>query len=193
MPIRTHRGRAAVYRTLWGWPMRSPRHLVATLVVLAAVGTVVGLLLPEPPVTRTHSQYEPTSSNDANYYPESQPSKSPPTFQVPQAAPAPASPSPDGLAVVESWGKAWANHPPGTDQQQWLTRLRPFTSDEFITVMASVDPANIASTAVTGAPKPVESTSSSMEVRLPTNAGELQVLVVRTAEGWKVAGYDKVS
>ena len=42
MPIRTNRGRVAVYRKLWGWPMRSPQHLIATaLVVLAVVLSIV--------------------------------------------------------------------------------------------------------------------------------------------------------
>ena len=37
MPIRTNRGRAAVYRRLWGWPLRSPRHLIGLVVVVLAL------------------------------------------------------------------------------------------------------------------------------------------------------------
>src|ERR1700742_4373259 len=47
MPIRTNRGRAAVYRKLWGWPMRSPRHLVVLLVVVGAVVLTVGIVVPQ--------------------------------------------------------------------------------------------------------------------------------------------------
>ncbi|MGH3988463.1 MAG: hypothetical protein ACRDTZ_14280, partial [Pseudonocardiaceae bacterium] len=47
MPIRTHRGRAAVYRTFWGWPVRSPRHLVGTALALVLIAVGVGLALPE--------------------------------------------------------------------------------------------------------------------------------------------------
>ena len=37
MPIRTNRGRAAVYRRLWGWPLRSPRHLVVALIQMVLI------------------------------------------------------------------------------------------------------------------------------------------------------------
>src|SRR5699024_5037019 len=46
MPIRTNRGRAAVYRRLWGAPMRSPRHLAVTVVVLAGLIVLGGFTLP---------------------------------------------------------------------------------------------------------------------------------------------------
>lgn len=42
MPIRTNRGRAAVYRRVWGWPLRSPRHLAATLGVVAVLAAGLG-------------------------------------------------------------------------------------------------------------------------------------------------------
>jgi hypothetical protein len=192
MPIRTHRGRAAVYRRLWGWPLRSPKHLVFAVVLFAVAATVIGLLLPEPP---------PTPRAEADRYTEQPPPPSaspqtshasPPSFLVPMGAPPAAAPNPDGLAAAEAWGKQWVNHPPGTNKQQWMERLRLYTSDEFITVMDSIDPANVPATAVTGPPRAVESTASSMEVRLPTNAGDVQVRVSSTPHGWRVAGYDKV-
>jgi hypothetical protein len=37
MPIRTNRGRAAVYRKLWAWPLRSPRHLAMAAFALAVL------------------------------------------------------------------------------------------------------------------------------------------------------------
>lgn len=52
MPIRTHRGRAAVYRRLWGWPLRSPKHLVGAVVLIGVVVTAVGFLLPEQTTVR---------------------------------------------------------------------------------------------------------------------------------------------
>jgi hypothetical protein len=192
MPIRTHRGRAAVYRRLWGWPLRSPKHLVFAVVLFAVAATVIGLLLPEPP---------PPPRAESERYTEQPPPPSavrqtshasPPSFSVPMGAPPAAAPNPDGLAVAETWGKQWVNHPPGTNKQQWMERLRPYTSDEFITVMDSIDPANVPATAITGPPRAVESTASSMEVRLPTNAGDVQVRVSSTPQGWRVAGYDKV-
>lgn len=196
MPIRTHRGRAAVYRRLWGWPLRSPKHLLAAVVLFGGLATGIGLLLPEPqlnsPQQRGSEQATTEVPNDDAIAAERRAAKAPPTISVPQAGPAPAAPSPEGLAAAEAWGRAWVDHPPGTDSQQWLQRLRPYTTDEFITVMSSVDPANVPSTEVSGPAAPLESTSGSMDVRLPTNAGDLEILVIRTGQGWKVADYTKV-
>lgn len=189
MPIRTHRGRAAVYRRLWGWPLRSPKHLVVALVVVVGGATVVGLLLPDPPQQETSRTY--TAQPDADVRAEAPaPSKSPPTLSVPQNAPPPARPSPEGLATVDAWAKRFTSFRPGGDEQRWLERLRPHTTDEFITQMASVDPAN-APSAVTGRPEPGVATSTSVVVRVPTDLGPLRVTANRTPEGWRVATYDR--
>ncbi|SFS92374.1 hypothetical protein [Saccharopolyspora flava] len=193
MPIRTHRGRAAVYRRFWGWPLRSPKHLAVALVVVGAAATVVGLLLPEPPPSRNeaagggrttsyelppqHSAVVPTTAK-------------PPTISVPQGGPTPTAPDPAGVAIVEKWGEAWVNHPVGADRQQWLDGLRPLTTDEFLTELSTVDPVN-AGNVITGAPAATSSTEGSMVVRLPTDIGVLNVTVNRTPAGWRVAQYDK--
>ncbi|MGW1678932.1 hypothetical protein [Saccharopolyspora sp. NPDC002376] len=190
MPIRTHRGRAAVYRRLWGWPLRSPKHLAAAVITVAAVAMVIGFLLPKPPpsqyVAETSTSRPPAHSA---VVPPS-PTKAPPTISVPAAPPAQVSPDPAGLAVVEEWGRAWVDHPVGVDRQAWLDKLRPFTTDEFITEMESVDPANAANV-ITGAPTSISATEGVMVVRLPTDIGVLQITVNRTAAGWRVAQYDE--
>lgn len=195
MPIRTHRGRAAVYRRFWGWPLRSPKHLAVAVVGFAVIATVVGLALPSAPASRTRTEIHNGSSQRS--YPERPPQQvvtdsSPPTFSVPQTPPPPAPPNPAGLAAVEAWGRQWVNHPPGITGQQWLAGLRPYTTDEYLTVMSSIDPANVPATAITARATATASTASSMQVRLPTNAGDIQVLVVSTPQGWRVAGYNKV-
>ncbi|MGP4015953.1 hypothetical protein [Saccharopolyspora sp. 5N708] len=190
MPIRTHRGRAAVYRRLWGWPLRSPKHLVAAVIALAAVATVIGFLLPEPPAnTNMAAPRSSTATQHSAVVPPSR-TKSPPTISVPPVAPPPVAPDPAGLAAVEEWGKAWVDHPVGADRQQWLAKLRPYTTDEFITEMASVDPSN-AGNVITGAATAINSTAGSMEVRLPTDIGVLVITVNKTPSGWRVAQYDK--
>ncbi|QUH01160.1 hypothetical protein HUO13_10365 [Saccharopolyspora erythraea] len=191
MPIRTHRGRAAVYRRLWGWPLRSPRHLVTALVVLGVLVVLIGFLLPEPPPNRYQGADRPIAQSERPLPPSTR-RPAPPTFSVPQAAPPPTAPDPAGLAVVDAWGRAWVNHPPGTSKQQWLDGLRQYTTDEFLPVMESVEPANVPSTAVTGPPVAVESRRTSMDVRLPTNAGDLNVTVIKTPAGWRVSQYSKV-
>src|SRR3569833_4694947 len=60
MPIRTNRGRAAVYRRLWGWPLRSPRHLMGTLVFLAILVTALGIVLPKA-VGKPQAKASPTT------------------------------------------------------------------------------------------------------------------------------------
>ncbi|GAA4858987.1 hypothetical protein [Saccharopolyspora rosea] len=190
MPIRTHRGRAAVYRRLWGWPLRSPKHLAGAVVVLAVLATAIGFLLPDPPPNK---QLAATRGHTTTRYPaEARPSpaKSPPTISVPDTTPPPVPPDPAGLAEVTAWAQRWVTPPPGTSKQQWLNGLRPFVTDEFFAEMATVDPANSAG-AVTGPPTPLRSTATSMDVRLPTDLGQLIVRVNRTPAGWRVAMYDK--
>lgn len=190
MPIRTHRGRAAVYRRLWGWPLRSPKHLVLAVVLFGAAATAIGLLLPNTP---SPARITPgaVSSVRAPATPSPAPATtaSPPTISVPLGTPPPTKPDPQGLAVVSDWGMQWVNHPPGTSQQEWLDRLRPLTTDEWIASMQSIDPATVPTT-VTGPPQPVSSTASSMQVRLPTNQGDVQVSLVNTPQGWRVANYE---
>ena len=47
MPIRTNRGRAAVYRRLWGWPLRSPRHLAASIIIFVVLVVTLGVIIPK--------------------------------------------------------------------------------------------------------------------------------------------------
>ncbi|GAB3297588.1 hypothetical protein [Parasphingorhabdus pacifica] len=195
MPIRTHRGRAAVYRRLWGWPLRSPKHLVGALVVVAGLATAVGFVLPEPPPARVYRDNPSGTEHASVPDPGSTPDQmgadaAPPTFSVPTTPPASAPASPEGLITAEKWGKKWVHHPPGTSQQQWLDELRPHTTEEFLPVMESVDPANVPATEVTGQASALESTANSIDVRLPTNSGDLEILVISTPQGWRVAGYD---
>ncbi|MER7082488.1 hypothetical protein SAMN02982929_05862 [Saccharopolyspora kobensis] len=190
MPIRTHRGRAAVYRRLWGWPLRSPKHLAAAVVALAVVATLVGFVLPEPPPSQNLAEPATSEPPAHSAVVPPTPTKAPPTISVPADPPAQTPPDPAGVAVVEEWGKAWVDHPVGADRQQWLAKLRPYTTDEFITEMASVDPAN-AGNVITGVATAVSSTGGAMQVRLPTDIGVLQVTVTKTRFGWRVAQYDK--
>ncbi|MBW0099172.1 hypothetical protein I4I73_24570, partial [Pseudonocardia sp. KRD-184] len=52
VPIRSPRGRAAAYRTIWQWPLRSPARLAVSagvlLAVVLAVSAVLGRVAPDP-------------------------------------------------------------------------------------------------------------------------------------------------
>lgn len=195
MPIRTHRGRAAVYRRFWGWPLRSPRHLAVALVLIAGLGAGVSAMLPKT-TGFAQRQVNPTpitqplvpSTTGTSVTEAGIPYTA---TSLPQAVPVPSAPSPEALRVITAWGKAWVKHPAGITSAQWLDQLRPYTTDEYLTVMSSIDPANVPASSVTGSPVSLHSTVSSVEAELPTDGGSLKVLAITTGGGWRVAGYSK--
>jgi hypothetical protein len=207
MPIRTNRGRAAVYRRLWGWPLRSPRHLIVGAVGLVVVAIAVAVVTARAggsgghrttgngnvaitsevptPVSALGGQGGPTTGTGT--------ANTPVTTLATAPTPMSAPPSPAALAVIDAWGKAWVNHPVGMTNAQWLAQLKPYTTAEFLPVMSSVDVANINATEVTGAPKATKSYVSSLEALLPTNAGQLDITAIDTPQGWQVSSYTEAS
>jgi hypothetical protein len=202
MPIRTNRGRAAVYRRLWGWPLRSPRHLVVALIGLIVVAIAIGVI-----AARTHGTAKPgvggaaslgtsvsTTINIATATAGFTTSAAPITrLSGPPVAPSSVAPNPAALDVIQTWGKAWVNHPVGMTTTQWLAQLAPYTTPEFLPQMNSVDVANISATQVTGAPVVTTSHPDSVEALLPTNTGQLDITAVNTPTGWLVSAYTKAS
>jgi hypothetical protein len=198
VPIRTPRGRSAAYRALWQWPLRSPARLGLTVVLLLAV--VVGAVAGIGAVT-VGSAGTAVASGGATLTPQPAPTGRP-TAPVPTVLPPvpaltpsslPLSAAPDpALSVAARWAAAWVDHPQGVSAQQWVNGLRPFTTDEYLGVLVGVDPANIPATRVTGEPRATKVAARSVQVTIPTNALTLDVLVVLTDEGWRVAGYDRV-
>jgi hypothetical protein len=204
MPIRTNRGRAAVYRRLWGWPMRSPRHLAVVVFVVAAIVITVGILVPQltggnKPGAGAAAESSGTTTAPSTPGTTNTPgvtgstSALPTRITEPPSAPTSAPPDPAALDVADSWGKAWVNHPEGVTTEEWLADLRPFTTEEQLTEMATVEPGNIGATEVTGDPEVVESFTSSVKVELPTDDGKLLITVIDTPDGWRVAFYEQVS
>lgn len=207
MPIRTNRGRAAVYRRLWGWPMRSPRHLAVVVFVVAVVVIAVGIIVPQltgvnDPRSRAAAE---TSSDSSGSTVPSTPgttntpgvtgsaSDLPTRITSPPETPTSAPPADAALDIADSWARAWVNHPEGVTNDEWLADLRPFTTEEYITEMATVEPGNIAATEVTGEPAAVESFTSSVKAKVPTDDGDLLITVIDTPDGWRVAFYEQVS
>jgi hypothetical protein len=211
MPIRTNRGRAAVYRRLWGWPLRSPRHLVVSLVVLVVLAIAIAVLTAHatasskqrratggtvitsvnPSVLVTAPVDGGATDGTTNGTTSGAPSvtRLPSAPETPKSAPAAAA----ALAVIDQWGKEWVNHPIGMTNAQWLAQLKPYTTPEFLPVMSSVDVSNIDATEVTGAPKATKSFTSSVEALLPTNAGQLDITAIATPQGWQVSAYTEAS
>lgn len=197
MPIRSPRGRAAAYRAIWQWPLRSPGRLAVTVVVLGAL--VFGLVhlagqvgggtgdggAPGP------GQGGRWDAGGSGVSATPTPTMLPPVPELtPEAQPLDQAP-PQALEVARVWTSAWVNHPEGTTSQQWLAGLRPYTTDEFLGVLAGVDPVNIPASRVTGPATPTRVAEKSVEVDVPTDALRLTILVVDTDAGWKVSRYDR--
>jgi hypothetical protein len=197
MPIRTPRGRGAAYRPLWQWPLRSPGRLVGCLLVLLAAlvagNALVGHFYHRSGSGGIFADAEPAAPAPGlptDRAPE-QPTRLPP---VPALSP-PRLPVTDApaaaLTAATRWTQAWARHPAGTTTQSWVDRLKPYTTDEYLGVLATVDPSNVPASKVTGPARAILVSPSSVRVQVPTDAVDLVVLVVNTGDGWKVAGYDR--
>ena len=201
MPIRTPRGRSAAYRALWQWPLRSPARLglCVALVLAGVIGAVAGLgalrgaTAVGSAVNASGSSVSATPrSPSANRPGPASPSVLPPVpVLTPSSLPISAAPS-TALSVAARWTAAWVNHPPGVTPQKWVDGLRPYTTDEYLGVLTGVDPANIPASRVTGEPRALRVAARSVQVEVPTNTLTLNVLVVATEDGWRVAGYDRV-
>jgi hypothetical protein len=169
--------------------------VTAVLAVALAVGLSIGL-----GSLRTGTPTAPLPSRSATALPTT-PARPTPAVPVPTVLPPvpvltpttlPTSRAPSAaMQVASRWSRAWVRPEPGVTQQQWLDELRPYTSEEYLGVLAAVDPANIPATRVTGEPRPVRVSPSSLQVEVPTDALTLLVLVVETDQGWRVAGYER--
>lgn len=204
MPIRSPKGRGAAYRALWQWPLRSPARLIGCLVVVlglaiglnAATGLIGsrsggggGLFGPmSSPVAAPAAQPgAPAAPRPAN------PTRLPPVAELTPAQLPLAQAPPAALTAAMKWSQAWAKHPDGTTTQTWVKGLRPWTTSEYLSVLSTVDPANVPATKVTGAAKAVAVSPKSVRVEVPTDALTLLVLVTETGGEWRVAAYDRAT
>jgi hypothetical protein len=195
VPIRTHRGRAAVYRSFWGWPLRSPKHLAGTVLALIVIAIGAGQALPE---SRSSTGPAASSKNTAGKAVPSQPVPAPHSApakgEVAQQAhrPSPSTPAPAAaLTVARSWVQEFLTVPKGITAAQWVEQLRPYTTDELFPQLQSIDPANVPATQIIEAPRTVSVGVSSAEVDVPTTVAVVRLLLVSTPTGWRVASYER--
>lgn len=192
MPIRTHRGRAAVYRKFWGWPVRSPAHLAGTVLVAVIIAVGVGTALPDRHPLGNGRPVPPGGSRATA-------SVSAPAAALAGGgghratrAPAPSAPAPAAaLTVARSWVQAFLTVHNGATSAQWAEQLRPFTTDDLFPELLSIDPANVPAAQIIDAPRTVSVGAGSAEVDVPTTAMVVRVLVVSTPAGWRVASYER--
>lgn len=201
MPIRTNRGRTAVYRRLWGWPLRSPKHLVATIVGVMVVVTAISVVIPNAIGPRSNgSQAGATSTtqtltsggNQIGVLPTVTASPLPTKAPSPTAAPSSAPVNPNAQLVADMWVDAFGSYEPGkTTKEKWLEGLKPSTSEELFPRLASIDPANVP-VLIDQPVKAIKSFTDSAEFEAPLENGKLVVTVVKLPEGWRVHEFDKV-
>jgi hypothetical protein len=201
MPIRTPRGRAAAYRAVWQWPLRSPARLAlttASVLALAAgitlgIGALRGLpSLSDRPAGPAAVATGAPAPGPATGAAASAATALPPVAELrPPSLPLSKAPA-AALRVAGRWSAAWLRPPPGTTTEEWLDGLRPYTTEEYLPTLAGVAPENIPATKVTGQPRPVQVAPRSVEVEVRTDGPTLLLLVVETENGWRVAGHDRV-
>ena len=201
MPIRTNRGRTAVYRRLWGWPLRSPRHLVASIVGVTVLVTTISVVIPNAIKPRPGGGTAGTTStgvtggsggNQVGVLPTATSTRLPTKAPSPTAAPTSAPVNPNAQLVADMWVDAFGAYEPGkTTKEQWLAGLKPHTSNEKFPAMESVDPANVP--AVIDQPvKAIKSFTESAEFEAQLKDGKLIVTVAKLPEGWVVTDWTKV-
>jgi len=201
MPIRTNRGRAAVYRRLWGWPLRSPNHLIATIVGFAVVIIVFTSVIPA--ITKgargggtTNNGAATTTSQMAGQVgvlPSGVPTISLPTkAPSPSSAPPSAAPDPNAAVTADLWADAWITRPADNKNATWLETLKPYTTEEWLPQLATVDPGNLP-TALEGKVTLKESHADSVvyDVGLK-GGGKLEMTLVKRADKWLVHKSDRV-
>jgi hypothetical protein len=196
VPIRTNRGRAAVYRRLWGWPLRSPRHLAASIIIFVVVVVALGVIIPKvldrqpttPSVVGQSTSPQGTQVGQLPSSGASLPTKLPPPTNAASAAP----PAADAQLIAELWAENWIKPPPDNDVNKWLAQLRPYTTEEFLAQMATIDPKNVPDKLTPGV-RAVRSTVSSADFEVSTDLGKVVIMLIKLSPSneWRVNGYTK--
>jgi hypothetical protein len=191
VPIRTHRGRAAVYRRFWGWPVRSPKHLAGTMLTLAVIGLGLGHALPDHRAHKT-SAVPADSHRVTQFSPVPRPALPETGRARTPGGPTPAAAAPAAaLTVAQSWVNAFLTVPKGITPARWVEQLRPYTTDDLFPQLLSIDPANVPAAQIIEAPRAVSVSAASAEVDVPTTAVVVRLLLVSTPAGWRVASYER--
>jgi hypothetical protein len=108
-----------------------------------------------------------------------------PVWTDPPPAPVP----PDATAAAAEWMRAFVVHP-GQSREQWLARLEPLTTDEYLGVLASEADDQAAPRAVAGPATAAAGAAGSADVDVPTDQGVVRVQLVEEDGRWLVAGAD---
>jgi hypothetical protein len=201
MPIRTNRGRAAVYRRLWAWPLRSPNHLATTIIGIAVVVILFSSVIPAM-VKGAKGGGATNGAATTSAQPSGQVGVIPtgvPTISLPSKAPAPSSPppsaepDPNAAITAQNWAEAFITRPADNSNDTWLETLKPYMTEEKLPQLKTVDPRNLP-TALVGVMTLKESHDDSAvyEIGLKGGGGgTLVITLVKRNEKWLVHEYDR--
>ncbi|MFD9964855.1 hypothetical protein [Amycolatopsis sp. NPDC058986] len=211
MPIRTERGRSAAVRQTVGVMWRSPRNLLVAIVIAGAViggialaGTALRDATSHPaadqdaPRSMTPSSSSPVLAPIAPTPPTTTssptgiPSATSTTPAVPQTAPPSAATLPNMAITAGALGfvRSWARPPAGTSAATWKGGVLPFVMPEATAALDSITPDNIPVTRITGDPVVVSANDSVAQAKVPTDAGDIMLTLVRTEQRWLVRTWD---
>ena len=100
----------------------------------------------------------------------------------------------DAQLIAELWAENWIKPPPDNDVNKWLAQLRPYTTEEFLAQMATIDPKNVPDK-ITQKVAAKRSTVSSADFEVGTDTGKVVITLIKLSPSneWRVNGYTKAS
>lgn len=92
---------------------------------------------------------------------------------------------PEAVAAAVGFVARWAR--PQLEASAWLAALRPRAVPAYAALLATVDPANVPASKITGRGQVVAATPTHAEVDVPTDTEVLRVICVRDGRRWLIA------
>lgn len=205
MPIRTNRGRAAALRRLWGWPMRSTRHLLsAALAMVTVVLATGGIAAGSDWLGSSQDQHQPAphaSAPSSTEAPSPSPSEAPSseteegsTSPRPSQTPSPREPGraahdPRAAKTAVAFAETFAHHPPEMPHQEWVKRVEPHVMPESRGLLGTIDPRSLDVNRVVDPPQVSQAGDAVARVTVPTDTHPLSVRVVQVGGQWQVRSW----
>jgi len=174
------------------WLFYSPRRLytagagtllaVLTLVIAFTAGRATQAQVPvASAATKTITGASPSSSPmSVGRAPSPTPSRLPVGVATPTAIGPP-------IPVAAAFVRAWAAHPVGQTQQQWLAAVRPYATPKLSELLAYTDIVGHPNLTVAGPPALRYSAATSAQIsQALSDKSRVLVTVTRDVAGWKV-------
>lgn len=89
--------------------------------------------------------------------------------------------------IAEGWAKAWLAGGPGTT---WLAGLAPYTTEEYLGLLATTNTANLPGGGLTHPVTVITNTATNATIDVPTTHLRLRLTLIRTPTGWRVTNSD---